>query len=281
MGVFSFKNDADNLGVLDLVPEQAAAAYSVRKLSKDYNGPAIRVRRSSDNTEQDIGFDGSGNLDISTLLTFTSSADGLVTTWYDQSGSGFDATQAVAANQPKIVNAGALVTENGKPAIQSDGVDDYMLTSSGFLSNTETDIETYLIGQWVNLVDTNRQFFSMSDDVNDTFRFYINTTQRFNVSDGVNAEIVSSTANANQHLFTLSFDGTTALLRTDTVGVSETATVPPSIDLSHNLSLFAADIGFLSGFAAVKCQELIIYNVNRAAERTNIESNINNYFKIF
>ncbi len=34
----------------------AAAAYSLDKLDKNYNGSAIRVRRSSDNQEQDIGF---------------------------------------------------------------------------------------------------------------------------------------------------------------------------------------------------------------------------------
>ena len=40
----------------------AAAAYSVRKLRNAYTGSAIRVRRSSDNTEQDIGFTALGEL---------------------------------------------------------------------------------------------------------------------------------------------------------------------------------------------------------------------------
>jgi type III restriction enzyme len=41
----------------------AAAAYSLRKLSTSYSGSAIRVRRSSDNAEQNIGFNeiGYGN----------------------------------------------------------------------------------------------------------------------------------------------------------------------------------------------------------------------------
>jgi len=41
----------------------AAAAYSLRKLSATWSGSAIRVRRSSDNTEMNIGFDDGGNLD--------------------------------------------------------------------------------------------------------------------------------------------------------------------------------------------------------------------------
>jgi hypothetical protein len=47
----------------------AAAAYSFRKLSNYYAGSSIRVRRSSDNAEQDIGFAGK-NLDTTSLASF-------------------------------------------------------------------------------------------------------------------------------------------------------------------------------------------------------------------
>jgi hypothetical protein len=96
---------------------KATAAYSLRKLSTAYTGDAILVRRSSDNTTQSIGFDGSGNLDISALTTFIGSGDAFVVTWYDQSGLGNHLTQAITANQPRIVNAGVVETLNGKPAV--------------------------------------------------------------------------------------------------------------------------------------------------------------------
>jgi hypothetical protein len=54
--------------LLDLYPS-AAVAYSLRKLRTAYSGNAIRVRRSSDNTEQDIGFVGN-ELDTTTMLDF-------------------------------------------------------------------------------------------------------------------------------------------------------------------------------------------------------------------
>ena len=57
------------VGLLDLFPN-AAAAYSLRKLRAAYSGSAVRVRRSSDNTEQDIGFDANGDLDSTALLAF-------------------------------------------------------------------------------------------------------------------------------------------------------------------------------------------------------------------
>ena len=80
----------------------AAAAYSLRLLDNTYSGNAIKVRRSSDNTEQDIAFV-NNELYTASLETFAGAGDAFVTTWYDQSGSGNDATQTTAASQPQIV----------------------------------------------------------------------------------------------------------------------------------------------------------------------------------
>jgi len=103
--------------LLDLYPS-AAAAYSVRKLRAAYTGSAIRVRRSSDNAEQNIGFV-NGNLDTTALTSFCSGTNGFVTTWYDQSGNGVNVTQTTANNQPQIVSGGSVLLVNGKPAILS------------------------------------------------------------------------------------------------------------------------------------------------------------------
>jgi len=96
----------------------AAAAYSLRKLRTAYTGSAIRVRRSSDNSEQDIGFTSAGDLDTASLKTFVGANSGFVTTWYDQSGNARNATQTTAANQPRVVNAGIVERSNGKPSIR-------------------------------------------------------------------------------------------------------------------------------------------------------------------
>jgi hypothetical protein len=103
-------------GLLDLFPN-AAVAYSLRRLSKNYAGSAIRVRRGSDNAEQDIGFV-DNELDTATLVSFIGASDGWVTTWYDQSGLGLDATQPTASVQPFIVLAGVLQELNGKPCVR-------------------------------------------------------------------------------------------------------------------------------------------------------------------
>jgi hypothetical protein len=110
---------AQFVGLLDLYPS-AAAAYSLRKLRTAYTGSAIRVRRASDNTEQDIGFS-SGNLDTTALTTFCSGTNGFVKTWYDQSGNGINAIQTTASNQPQIVSSGAVITQNSKPILIFSG----------------------------------------------------------------------------------------------------------------------------------------------------------------
>jgi hypothetical protein len=64
----------------------AAAAYSLRRLRAAYTGAAIRVRRSSDNAEQDIGFDGT-ELDTASLLAFVGAGSAFISKWYDQASN--------------------------------------------------------------------------------------------------------------------------------------------------------------------------------------------------
>lgn len=93
----------------------AFAAYSTRKLRTAYAGSAIRVQRSSDNAQQDIGFTTAGDLDTTALTAFVGANSGYIAKFYDQSGSGNDLIPVVAANMLRIVNAGTIDTvANGK-----------------------------------------------------------------------------------------------------------------------------------------------------------------------
>jgi hypothetical protein len=102
--------------LLDNLVLAASASFSLRKLRALYMGSCVRVRRASDNSEMDISFNSSGLLDTATLLAFCSGTDGFVKTWYDQSGAN-NATQLVAAQQPRLVLAGSVVINNVLPAI--------------------------------------------------------------------------------------------------------------------------------------------------------------------
>lgn len=105
--------------------------YSFRKLRNSYSGNCIKVRRSSDNTTQDIGFSGSV-IDTSALLSFVGAGNGFIDTWYDQSTNGFNATQTTTTRQPQIVSGGTLVTSNSLASSR------YVNSASTFMSMSNT-----------------------------------------------------------------------------------------------------------------------------------------------
>jgi len=108
--------DAPPPKLLDALAATVHQAFSTRKLREVYAGPALRVRRSSDSTETDIGFTDEGDLDTAALLAFAGVGDALVRTWYDQSGNGRNMAQSTAAAQPQFVVAGVLNAVGGKAA---------------------------------------------------------------------------------------------------------------------------------------------------------------------
>ena len=123
--------------------EGAAAAYSLRRLRSAYTGPAVRVRRASNNDELDIYFNRDGSLDTATLEAFCAGTDGFVKVWYDQGQEGNDATQGATGAQPQIVDTGTVITndDNGLPALQ--GVtNNYFNLSSAIIGSGDFSIYT-------------------------------------------------------------------------------------------------------------------------------------------
>ena len=93
---------------LSQLPSSATvtAAFSLRALNGS-TAKVVNVRRSSDSTTQDFWADRIGNLTTlayggQTLASWLGTATGYVTTWYDQTTSGYNATQATASAQPQI-----------------------------------------------------------------------------------------------------------------------------------------------------------------------------------
>lgn len=125
------------IGPLDGFAGQLYADLELSRRLSAHGGPCLRVRRSNDGDEADIGFAGSGALDTGTLLAFAGAASAYATRWYDQSGNGRDAVQATAALQPRIVNAGVLdVGPNGRPCLVFSGAQYLDIqNSAGFSRN--------------------------------------------------------------------------------------------------------------------------------------------------
>lgn len=132
-----------NTPILNQVQVTAAAAFSLRKINSVYTGSAIRVRRSTDNVEQDIGFNASGDLNTADLVSFIGGASGFITTWYDQSGNFFNITQATAANQPRIVNAGTIDLLGSRPSIRGDATD--LLLGGDAFGGSANEVEIFIV----------------------------------------------------------------------------------------------------------------------------------------
>jgi hypothetical protein len=94
-----------------------------RRLVNTYTGPLIRIRRASDDAEQDIGFIESGGhhvLDESAVTSFVGSSDWFIRTVYDQSLEGVNLEQTTASLQPIGGTAGGFnrIGSNNRVAAQ-------------------------------------------------------------------------------------------------------------------------------------------------------------------
>lgn len=116
--------------LLDSLPRLGtpiAVAFSTRKVATSYRGACMRVRRASDNREQDIGFVQT-DLDSESLLTFAAGFDCFVSVWYDQSGRNRHATQTDPRVQPQIVRDGKIVMDTNGNQISMRFNGAYMVT---------------------------------------------------------------------------------------------------------------------------------------------------------
>ena len=260
--------------LLDLYPN-AAAAYSLRKLRSGYTGSAIRVRRSSDNTEQDIGFTSTGDLNTTALTTFVGANNGFVTTWYDQSGNNRNATQTTQANQPKIVNSGSIYTDSyGKPWIKGYENNSTSLISSAF-TNIPQPFSAHTVLNYTNLTVPSAYPYAVDLDNTNTNLIaagYYNNHRNY---AGANLYNTTQAITQKTYLYSSIFNTTNSLFSVNTnVVTGNVGTFPAQkITLFNAKNLDAALNGYL--------QEFILYPSNQSANRIGIETNINSYYGIY
>ena len=257
-------------------------AFSLRKVNPGYTGAVVKVRRSSDNIENDFFGTSTGALTNSTGTSISSwlgAATGYVSIWYDQSGVGRNATQATASYQP-ILN----LTQFTFPTIH-------------FNSSSQTDQKYLLIG---NLTVTAPFTFIFTSRVTRSGRWIAHSTTSPNTLMGhwsgqeasfyMDGNPGGGTGNANtlsryntvynQDYINMAGKSTTSLdyyfingsLRHDTIAGTAT-NFGNSIMLGggHNTSEYAA--GYF--------MELIINNVMIPRSELNvIQSNIQTFYNI-
>jgi hypothetical protein len=273
---------ANNL-LLDLYPN-AEAAYSIRLLRTAYTGHCMRVRRSSDNTEQDIGFLASGHLDTTSLKSFVSSNSAYVVIWYDQSTNGRDAgmsSTVTSAKQPRIINAGVIERQGSNPSIRFDGTDDRLdLSGADTINTVNKDWAQFYVqkrrvagksgamftgGTAGNAVAT--QFFDNNFTIvsvpamgtnGGKYRTVADATSTFTLIEGHN---VSNTMSAYKNNTAYSLGSVLSLTITQS---------------------YINSIGSYGGFLTDgHISEIIHWNTAQTGNRSSIASNINSYYSIY
>lgn len=265
----------------------ALFALSLRKLDRDYLGNAIRVRRSSDNSEQDIGFV-SGALDESALLSFVGAGNGFIVKIYDQSGNGNDAIQPATANQPRIVISGAIIKTNGKPTIDFGlSTDDWFLYFPNGLFNGATSLAQFFVMQ-LNASVGNGGIFATDTPSSNGYQIIqsatVNQEGRFNmngVSYNSNTNDAYNMWNVNLQSLTsviANSSSTQAYKNNTAVTMTRTTAMPTLTSVTrYAIGKYYNTSGFLSG----KIQEFVAYDTDQASNRNAISTNINDFYSIY
>jgi len=277
----------------------AQVAYSLRKLRNAYTGSAIRVRRSSDNVERNIGFTGDNlgpRLDEKALLEFTGTGSAFITRWYDQSGNARDGFQNTAANQPRIVDSGSIIRDGNRPTIDAtnfnwgfrlplvtyiNGISQFfalaVTTPKGAKGGTNLNAGQFIYSTWRAAANA-KVFIRMS--VTNQFqmgaRFFTggpNNQITSNITTSFNTrKLITTQFNASVGVAELRENGiTTAYNPNYYIGTMDSLTRN-----DENLIGFGNDQNYNS-----YVQEVVVYTSNQAANTQAMEIDANRYYGIY
>lgn len=255
--------------LLDIYPN-AAVAYSLRRLSSTYTGNLIRVRRSSDNTEQNIGYDANNVLDTAALLSFVGVGNGFVTTWYDQSGNGNNATQTTALNQPQIVSSGSLLTINSKPCLTLS------INNAGFTLGSTISVGASSYNSFVGKKDVaGNMLRALTSIAADGYKLMNSYDNKYYIYAKSGSYLISNSADTTTSQILL-----TGMNVAGTMSIHKNGSVVATTLNSWNYTNSIGGIGF-GASGIYRLQEAVFYNSNQSANRTGIESNINTFYTIY
>ncbi|MCJ8334312.1 MAG: BspA family leucine-rich repeat surface protein [Epibacterium sp.] len=197
-----------------------------------------------------------------TLVTWTGAGnDGFVVCLYDQSGNDNHATQSTASAQPKIVDNGVLVVENGRAAFAFDEV---LHTKLVFTPNLDFSSGMFLLGVYANRSSGAGYLFFESIELgrrsNGNYRFH---SADFSANGG--------THSTEQVLLIGQEDGATAKIFANGVEYGQGA--------SSLVSQTIERIGQKTLQANVNLA--IAYNFDQSANRESIESDLNDIYATF
>jgi hypothetical protein len=262
-------------GILDTYTGAAVAYSAARRLSSSYTGALIRVRRSSDNTEQDIGYNGSNVLDESALTSFVGANNGFVTKIYDQSGNGRDVIRTTAVDQPKIVSSGTIETDGSKPAVNFDSYKP-MLYATGvtyYAAATVAKVTTQTTINYLLGYGSGGPYYNGS---------YFGAGSNFGAFDGSNLRGITG-GDLNRNLQWLNLTSSKLYVSKNGGSVTDAGAFSSSLTFGGNSldGLGGRDVGTDGLYFKGKVQEVILWSSEQSANASGIKSNINTFYSIY
>ena len=302
----------------------AAAAYSTRRLASATT-VLLRVRRDTgtggaeDDDEADVAYDSNNELSLDSAISnasagvtattlgqfinvgtvngttytnpdsLTVTASCLVDTWYDQAGSN-DAEQATQGRQPQIhdgtVNTD-LITENGKPAVDFNG-------SNLLLSSTTDTANNTITAHFVTTPHTQGtapgiDIFGQYHSGNAPYNIWALETYTTNDLSASYSNGNSWSGNNSEHTFTVN-DQVLFLAVYDTSniihsknGSAITGTRAGSFNTQASpyfIGSFPASVGGTNSLDGYVQEAVIWPTAQSSTNRSGIEGNINAHFQI-
>jgi hypothetical protein len=233
---------------------------------------------------------GTGGIDLSkegSPVLFTGQGmDSFVDIWYDQTGSN-NATQATAANQPKIAESGALLADG----IKFNGSTTSLATGSQVFTANETGSQSlYAV---CNVTDGASGYIAGSADDNDSDErgqsiYYYTATDVFALSNGSTAtnttiDTISAIRGSNV-LVSFNYNNNTANTLNQNANQNGYSDGSSAYDFEAGSNfIIGARGGTVQAGRAVNgsIQEVIAYTSDQSDNRFKIESNINNYYGLY
>ncbi len=191
-------------------------------------------------------------------------------TWYDQSGNGNDASQSATSQRPPITSAsGALITVNGKPALNFDGSNDSFAADHSDLYG-QARLDAYMHYQ----TDDNK--YIMFDDSGAQYSFVPvdnDTATTINDTYGTDPDLYVNGVKA-----ALTY-GTTTRDELHSIMVEQGAEHSNGAVVVHEGAATTGWTGFgISGYNNFefegKLTEIVLYNTDQSANRENIEKDM-------
>jgi len=270
------------------------AAYSLRSITGG-DPRAVRVRRSSDNSEQDFTV---SEINSGALVDFVGSGnDGFVETWYDQSGNSNDLTQATASKQPTVVTSGTLNTRNNEPIVKFIQANETHLAGASSIFPTGTDIAmTVFHAMHVDTSSSNRiGLFGHKNAGNSP------STNKYLTGSGPNIKTVIKTKDASNTVVSLQSDAVSSndadaiitYLSSMSDGTGTHAVFNLGAQVGSTLTGSITDQSYESGnttilgsrttgdnFSDSEFFEVIVYASDQLSNRDAVEANLSSKYGI-